>query len=130
MDKNHGSVDVSPDPIVPTARNLVDPPVLRLWGYVGDSLRTGYIRLYSDLAFQSYYEIKTSDVLERVRLGDKDGSSGSLLTVKFDATLQAMDGGPVGADWLAGTVTIENLRGAGIGPQPLGQPPTTRTKSR
>ncbi len=130
MDRNNGSVDVAPDPIVPTARALVDSPVLRLWGYVGDSLRSGYIRLYADLSFQSYYEIQTSDVLERVRLGDRDGASGSLLTVKFDAILQAMESGPVGADWLAGTVTAENLRGAGHGPRALGQPPTTKTKSR
>lgn len=101
---SNDNFDLSPDPIV-SGDDKFDEPVLRLRGYVGEKY-SGKVRLYWDLSKTSYYEISESDILDRVHLGDDDGS---LLVIKLSAKLEVVRVGTLEAIWLQGDITSTYL---------------------
>jgi hypothetical protein len=72
--------------LVPDPTKLPDVVVLR--GYLGESTRAGFSRLYVNLNFTEYVEVADEDVLARRSLAaNQDPLSGTVLWVKRNATL-------------------------------------------
>lgn len=112
--------DLGPDPIV-SGSNTYNEPVLRLRGYVGEK-QDDKVRLYWDISKTGYYEISTSDVVDRIRLSDVDGS---LLVVKLSANIGVVESGTVPAAWLQGAITSAFLGETGGGRCETMSPPST-----
>jgi hypothetical protein len=71
--------------LVPDPSKL--PDVVALRGYLGNSARSGFLRLYVDLSFGEFVEVADEDVLARRSLADQDALGGTVLWVKRNATL-------------------------------------------
>ena len=69
--------------LVPDPTKLPDLVVLR--GFLGNSTRAGYSRLYVDVTFSAFVEVADEDVLARRSLEDSLG--GTVLWVKRDAAV-------------------------------------------
>jgi hypothetical protein len=59
-----------------------------LLGYIGNSSKEGYTRLYLDLQFKNYYEIPSAAIILSEPVDQSRRSSKTIFVVKADASLE------------------------------------------
>ncbi len=105
--------DALAEKVAPDPSKQLD--VVALNGFVGRSAQDGYIRLYDDVGFQSYYEISVSDILHSERLPTTQAPlGGSLVYVKRSALLQRVQvSAEIEARFLEGPMSAAATSAAG-----------------
>ena len=114
-----GGPNFAPDPIVRELNPGGDDMhgSVSLAGYVGPSRTSGNIRLYTDLSFNTYYELATTAVVSRSRVNKSDDDSPSVLRIRGDSRLQLVNvsSRTVEAGALDGTICREHFPTAARG---------------
>jgi hypothetical protein len=79
--------DLAPDPLAAEVKPRPDTPSRAIYftGQLGESSKTGNVRLYIDPEFRSWLEIAERDIVHREKLDDRFTSGGSMLWVKRSA---------------------------------------------
>jgi hypothetical protein len=93
-DRTGGDVDLTPHPLVEGRADIDDVPItpdtVSLVGYIGNSKRPDYTRLYLDLSFHNYYEIPTSGITATTAVNPDDENSPTHLQVLSDTKLDVI----------------------------------------
>jgi len=100
-----------PDPDA-TANNQV------LVGYFGPAKEADHVRLYTDLSFQSYFDLSKTDILGTQAANRQDENSPTVVFVKPDGKVEMIRNPDTGANFLKGAISNANLAaaaGAGCG---------------
>jgi hypothetical protein len=126
-DKVAGSKDESPLDEHPIVGAIVGkdplrvPDITSFIGYVGKSSSEDHIRLYSDLEFRNYLEIKRDDILHSEKLSDKVLEfGGTQLWIKADAEILHIEINQVKqqAKFLSGQITQRYVTPTAMRPIP------------
>ena len=119
-------VDLQPDLMVASLRPDLDSAerTVPLVGFVGPSRNGKNIRLYTNLDFDTYYEISASDILSRSRVNSVDENGPSALRVKASAKLDIVSSRTVEAGLLSRPAVAlpGGLSPSADFPQPLDYP--------
>jgi hypothetical protein len=84
----------------------------KIVGYLGPSRVADYIRIYTDLSFAEYFEVKRADILSTVAVNPQDENSPTVVFVKEDATIEHTSIVGSGADYLKGAIVNDYFASA------------------
>jgi hypothetical protein len=112
--KNGHKKNMMPDPIVDrlVSDPKSNPDIKVLSGFVGNSSKEGYVRLYINTEMNEFIDILEDDVIERHSTSSETNPlGGSVLWVKKSANLQytRIESVQVQADFLKGSIVDQNV---------------------
>ena len=104
-----GQPHIKRHPLTPTFREGDAPDETgfeTLVGFVGDSPRPSFVRVYADLTFLSYCEVKTSDIQQMAPVDPADDEGPTTVRVRADARIEyvRIDRLAGDASFVAGTI--------------------------
>ena len=114
-------VDLTPHRMAPRAdgREIdgAGDGLVTLTGFVGESTKEGYVRVYLDLSFTSYCEVATADVVKTKRVDAADEDSPTVLWVTASAQMGLVSVGRLSgsASFVSGAIRSRY----GRGPKPV-----------